>query len=190
MSNFGAKLAELLERNRKIAADLSRASGINDGLLSKWINGHQTFVSADDLASICIHISTIPKERAELVKAHLLDELGGAPGSELISVTIKGQTSYNDPPPSFHDALPLQLRRDLELLGREAVTDTDVRACIRGLANILSSGATTANSENTAAALNETADALTAAAKAGAQQSLPRKAQLRKQTPRVDLKKK
>ena len=180
MSHFGAKLKELLERKQLKAADLARTTKISDALLSKWINGQQTFVSANDLALLCLHISQAPKERAELVKAHLLDELGQAPGSELITVTIRGQASYNEPAPAFHDALPLQLRRDLELLGRESITDSDVRSVVRGLANMIS-GSAKPNSASMAMALNETSAALTAGATAGGRPLPPRKAPPHKQ---------
>jgi transcriptional regulator with XRE-family HTH domain len=134
MSNFGAKLAELLERKRLSQAELARVAGISEALISKWMNGQQTFVSAEDLGKICGYISRNPKEQAELVKAHLYDEMG-APGSELITITIKGQISYlKESAPSYRSALPLNIKRALDILGREAVTDADVRAVILGLA--------------------------------------------------------
>lgn len=137
MSNFGSKLAELLERNKTSQAELSRVTGLTEAMISRWINGQQTFVSADDLAKLCGYISSDPKHQAELVRAHLYDELG-APGSELISISIKGQVSYlKESAPAYRTALPLKLQRALDVLGNAAVTDADVRAVILGLAGIV-----------------------------------------------------
>lgn len=99
-------------------------------MISKWINGQQTFANTDDLGKICGYISHEPKEQAELLRAHLFDELG-APGSELINITIKGQISYlKETAPSYRSALPLNIKRALDILGRQAVTDADVRAVV------------------------------------------------------------
>jgi len=137
MSNFGAKLAELLERRQMRASELSRVSGINDGLISKWINGQQKYVANDDLANLAGSISANPREQAELIRAHLQDELVG-PGSELIDIRIRGQTSYlREDAPAYHTDLPLKLQRAFETLAREAVADAEVRSVVLGVANIL-----------------------------------------------------
>lgn len=139
MSHFGAKLAELLERGSMRASELSRVTGINDGLISKWINGQQKFVSNDDLAKLANGISFNTKDRAELIRAHLLDEIAG-PGSELVEIRIRGQSQEElkeDRVLYKAGALPLKLLRAFELLAREAVADADVRAVILGLANML-----------------------------------------------------
>lgn len=141
MSNFGAKLAELLERNEMRAVDLARICGLSEAMLSKWINGQQRFVSTEDLAQLCNGISTDTKERAELIKAHLLDELGSppAPGSELIHITIKGggHTTFQESA-GGRPVFPLHIQRALDLIGSNAVTDADVRAMLIGMAGILS----------------------------------------------------
>lgn len=138
MSNFGVKLAELLERRGMRASELSRVTGINDGLISKWINGQQKFVSNDDLANLTTGISPITKERAELIRAHLLDEIAGD-GRELIEIRIKGQsgTAVKEDSAPYTVALPLKLQRAFEILAREVVSDSDVRAVVLGLANML-----------------------------------------------------
>jgi transcriptional regulator with XRE-family HTH domain len=137
MSNFGAKLSELLERKKLSQAEISRVTGLSEALISKWTNGQQKFVSNDDLAKLCAYISTNPKEQAELIRAHLYDEMP-APGSELIDIRIKGLGSYfKDAAPSYRTALPLNLQRALDILGQEALTDSDVRAVILGLAGIV-----------------------------------------------------
>lgn len=137
MSNFGLKLAEILERTKTSQSELARATGILDSMISKWVNGQQKFVSAEDLAKLCLHISPVAKDRAELIKAHLQDELG-APGSELITINIKGQaTQLSDAGPRYWTALPLKIQRALDILGQESITDADVRAMVLGFAGIL-----------------------------------------------------
>lgn len=133
MSNFGVKLAELLEKNRIRAADLSRMSKLSDALISKWINGGQRFVSTEDLATVCSHISSTARDRAELIRARLLDELG-APGSELIAITIRGSEPV---PLPERQVLPRHIQQALDLVGHQALLDADVRAVLLGLAGIL-----------------------------------------------------
>ena len=121
------------------ASELSRISGINDGLISKWINGQQKFVSNDDLANLAGAISHEAKDRAELIRAHLLDELAG-PGSELIEIKVRGLSSSALKEESTQysvDPLPLKIQRALEILARESLTDADVRSIILSLANML-----------------------------------------------------
>lgn len=139
MSYFAAKLAGLLESKKMRASELSRISDINDALISRWINGQQKFVSNGDLAALCASISSDPRDRAELIRAHLLDEMAG-PGSELIEIHIKGQSAQelkDDRILYRAGALPLKLMRAFEILAREAITDADVRAVILGLANVV-----------------------------------------------------
>jgi len=137
MSNFGAKLAELLERHKWSQAEFSRLTGLTEGMISKWINGQQTFVSESDLRNLCSHISSQPKEQAELLRAHLQDELG-APGTELITISIKGQISYlKESGSAYRAALPPKLQRAFDILEREAASDPDLRAVIFGLTNLV-----------------------------------------------------
>jgi len=138
MSNFGAKLAELLARNKMRAAELARITNLNDSLVSKWINGQQVFVSNSDLAKITGAISALPKEQAELIKAHLMDEMSG-PGSEMIEIRIKGQVSLaqKESATPYVTPLPLKIQRALEILGREAVTDADVRGILISMAHLV-----------------------------------------------------
>lgn len=148
MSNFGAKLAELLERKRMMQSELSRLSGIDDTIISRWVTGRQRSVSADDLEKLCLQVSSSPRERAELVRAHLFDELP-AVGAELIEISIRGKAASSDLVPDYRATLPLPIQRALETLGREAVTDSDVRSIIISLADML------AKSRQSALQLNE-----------------------------------
>lgn len=119
------------------ASELARLTRLNDSLISKWINGQQTYVSNDDLAKIASSLTNQPREQAEIVRAHLLDEMTG-PGSDLIDIRIRGQVSYaKEESPPYLSALPLKLQRAFDLLMQESITDADVRAVIMGLAGTL-----------------------------------------------------
>jgi len=135
MSNFGAKLVEIMERRDLTAAEISRNCGVSQPLISKWVNGQQSFVSADDLRQISNYITNQPSERAELVRAHVLDEIM-VPGGELLSITILGKPTIKHEEHAYWAALPLKLQRALEVLGKEAVGDVDVRAVLLSLANL------------------------------------------------------
>jgi transcriptional regulator with XRE-family HTH domain len=136
MSNFGAKLAETLEQNKLSQAELSRLTDISEALISKWMNGQQTFVSTEDLGKLCVHITSKPKERAELVRAHLYDEMPDK-GAELLNVSISGTISYLKETAPARAPLPLNLQRAFKILQREALHDADVRAVILGLTKIV-----------------------------------------------------
>jgi transcriptional regulator with XRE-family HTH domain len=136
MSNFGSKLAELLERNNLRAAQLSRVTNINDALISRWINGRQTFINRKDLANICNVISQAPKEQAELILAHLLDERGTGPGSQLVKISIDGSAPAAEPVPQYSTVLPLKIHRALTLIGTESLTDPDIRSLIMSVAKL------------------------------------------------------
>jgi DNA-binding Xre family transcriptional regulator len=137
MSNFGAKLAEMLERRKMSQTELARTANLSDALISKWMTGQQSFVSQQYLANICLSISPNPSERAEIIRAHLLDEMTG-PGSEMIDISIKGRiSSVKTADQSGRSALPLRMQRMLEILGRESLTNADLRGILHGLAEML-----------------------------------------------------
>lgn len=136
MSNFGAKLEELIEKNKLRASELSRASGINDALISRWINGQQNYVSQEALEAITVVISKNPTEQAELIRAHLLDECVGH-GSHLIEIHILGSsTKTQDADTPYRIIPPLKIQRALEILCREAITDSDVRNILLSMASL------------------------------------------------------
>lgn len=136
MSNFGAKLEELLEKRKMSAAELSRATGISDALLSKWINGQQRFVSPEHMELLTAAISSQASEQAELIRAHLLDENVGQ-GSQLIDIHILGSGQVlHDSGPAYKVVPPLKIQRALEVLGREAITDADIRGILISLASL------------------------------------------------------
>lgn len=137
MSHFGAKLEELLEKNKLTAAELSRSSRVNDALISRWINGTQDFVSHEALESLTLAISKKPTEQAELIKAHLLDECVGE-GSNLIEINILGQPDQLAETTIPYRIVPsLKIQRALELMARESITDADVRNLILSTGDLL-----------------------------------------------------
>ena len=149
MSNFGSKLAEILERNKMRASELSRASKITEALISRWINGQQIFVSTDDLATITSTLNKSSADQAALIRAHLLDEMGVAPGCQLIDISVRNSPGMNETTPNYRVSLPLRLQRAFDVLERESVTDADVRSVIVGLANTLRRGAVPEEEEQT-----------------------------------------
>lgn len=138
MSNFGAKLAELLERHNLRAAQLSQVTGISNALFSKWLNNQQSFVSSDDLSALTTAISSDAREQAELVRAHLLDECVG-PGSELLDVRILNASgrAVREDANAYNVPLSPKLQRAFEVLMKESVSDADVRDIIISMANLL-----------------------------------------------------
>lgn len=166
MSYFGAKLEELLERNKLTAAELSRASGLKDGLISRWITGSQDFVSHEALEAITAVISKKPAEQAELIKAHLLDECVGQ-GASLIEINILGHAGQVKEASTPYSVVPsLRIQRALEIMARESVTDADVRNLILSTGDLLarfnSNAADPASAVILAAAADVHADATSA----------------------------
>lgn len=96
MSYFGAKLNEYLEANGMKQTQLASMTGISQGQISIIVNGEQRWVSPETMELICNAFPISTKEKAELIRAHLLDECHG-PGSELIEIKIAGK------PPAFYD---------------------------------------------------------------------------------------
>ena len=136
MSNFGVKLEELIEKNKMRPADLARISGLKETLLSRLINGQQTFVSHDALEAITASISRKPTEQAALIRAHLLDETVGQ-GSHLIDISIRGDViELNESSVPYRAVPSLKIQRALQILGRESITDADVRTILLSLANL------------------------------------------------------
>lgn len=137
MSYFGAKLEELLKRNATSGADVSRATGIGDGTISRWISRRQKFVSHDDLKSLTAVISKDRVQKAELIHAHLLDECVGE-GSELIKIEITGQQHLKDTTTANRTSLPQTIQKDLDIIGTAAITDPDVRKIVSTVARMAS----------------------------------------------------
>jgi transcriptional regulator with XRE-family HTH domain len=136
MSNLSTTLQSLLERKSMSPAELSRASGVAEPKISRWLNDTQTYISDDDLESLALQISTNSRERAELVVARLKDNLVG-PGSEYVNITIAG--AAQPATPREHARLPAELQEALPLFVANW-KDPDVRNIIVGLKNLLAHG--------------------------------------------------
>lgn len=140
MSYFGTQLEELLKRKNMKAVDLARLSGVGESLISRYRSGEQVWVSPEDLAAIATSISDSNSERAELVRAHLLDEKTG-PGSELVRVEVASAPAMlKEDFPAYAIRLPEQLERAFQILRENAINDADVRDVVLGLGNLLSEG--------------------------------------------------
>jgi len=136
MAYFSQKLQELLDRNEMSQTDLAKATNLSQAHISRLLSDDQRSVSLDDLRAIATNISTLDRERAELIRAHLLDECVG-PGSELIDIIINGSrrqaSVLNDAP-----APPLspRMERVFQIL-REQSEDKHLRVVLEGLVDLL-----------------------------------------------------
>lgn len=122
------------------AAKLSELSGVGEPMISRYRKGDQKWVSPDDLASLAKAISDDPRDRAGLIKAHLLDECTG-PSSELIEIGIRGVGELRDVP---GNAAGIRLRKEAEenfaAIREWYIRDQNVREIVDGLGNFLRTG--------------------------------------------------
>lgn len=137
MSNFGAKLEELIGRANTTCAEISRASNTTEGLMSRWIRGRQTYVSHKHLESLSTVISSDPAISAELIMAHLRDENVGQ-GSELIKIEIKGGSKLKEDTTPYYVGLPPKIQNELGLIGQVALRDPDMRSMLTTLSKLAS----------------------------------------------------
>lgn len=140
MSYFGTTLKELLQRKGMKAVRLAELSNVSQPTVSRYIRGDQTWVSPDDLVALAEAISNDPKEQAELIRAHLLDECKG-PGSQLIDIRIDNEPGAGRPMPSQAFPLPEDLEQCFTVLRQWVIKDRNVREVVEGLGALLTSGA-------------------------------------------------
>src|SRR5438270_11252194 len=116
MSYFGLALKELLDRKNMKAVRLAELSGVGQPKISRYIRGDQAWVHQEDLDAIARTVTVEPSERAELVRARLMDECKG-PGAELIRIEIADSLSLKEtPPPYYQVKLPKDLERAFLIL--------------------------------------------------------------------------
>lgn len=132
MSFFSQKLKELLDRKELTQSDLFRLTRLSTAHISNLVNDVQPRVSLEDMQLIAVNITHDPKERAELVRAHLMDECVG-PGSELVEVRIKGGES---PKPSEPTPLAPKKERALEIF-RQHGNNLHLWATLDSLADLM-----------------------------------------------------
>jgi len=89
MSYFQDALERQMTATGINQVELSRATGISQPQISKWLRGGQTSLSEDQMTVIANALSKDPSVQAALVAAHLQDEKFG-PGSELIAISQQG----------------------------------------------------------------------------------------------------
>ena len=91
-TNLAATILSLMEKNRVTGKDVSRQSvkfgrHLGSSYLSRLTTGIQTWIAPRDLEILCHCLSADPKDHAELVKSHLLDERP-AFASQLVEVSV------------------------------------------------------------------------------------------------------
>jgi transcriptional regulator with XRE-family HTH domain len=145
MSYFGNALQALLTRKNMRGVRLAELSGVSQPAISRYIRGDQSFVAHEDLEAITGAISNNPADRAELIRAHLLDECHG-PGSELIDIAISGVPTKEAA--SRHNVkLPEHLEHALAAIREHLEKDKNLREIIEGLGNLLTRGDCRTNEE-------------------------------------------
>lgn len=141
MSNLSKTITKILEERGMKPADLARVSGIAESKLSRWLNGVQKFIDDDDLEKIANAIGGSKRQQAELVVARLRDLLSG-PGSELVRVSILGETEQHLREASlpYRAKLPPKWEKVLNILAEHIPDDSDLRSVLEGLANMYEKG--------------------------------------------------
>jgi len=121
------------------SVQLSKKSGVSEPTISKYRSGDQVWVSADDLTALATGISDDPRDRAGLIKAHLLDECNG-PGAELIEIGIRGQHEISEASPAQKIRLPKEAEENFTAIREWYIKDSNVREIVDGLGNLLRTG--------------------------------------------------
>lgn len=103
MSFLSVKLAELMRNTGLKTSDLARSSGIDDSRISRWLTDKQLHITPADLENLCAVLCPTKRDKADLLRAHLLDSCVG-PGADLIQIQITGS-----------DHLPIQDSRQIPL---------------------------------------------------------------------------
>lgn len=140
MAYFSTQLDSILRKNKQLGrtpsnqTELAGSTGLSQAHISRLISEDQPSISADDLKNICTNVSHDNAERAELIRAHLLDRSVG-PGSELIAISISGKPlqlkDQFGPPP-----LSAKLEHAFEVL-RANASNKKVRFILEDLAGLL-----------------------------------------------------
>lgn len=130
MSHFATKLKAILDQKNLSLTELAGMSGLSLAHIWKLATGKQTWVSVADLTRISLALTDNPRERAELLYAHLLDECQG-PGADLIQITIEGKET-----PELRTIAP-GIEKTFRILRREAEFDTDLQEMLNALARLV-----------------------------------------------------
>lgn len=136
MGKFATVLNEIMERKELTGAELSEASGLLPSLISTLRSGERDWLSNSDMEKLLAAISN-GTDRAELLKARLLDQMVG-PGSELLDVVVR--TGYEAE--ALHDRkrnavrLPSRYRKAIDCIETALQDDHDLQELILYLAKI------------------------------------------------------
>lgn len=94
-------LAEEIERQMTTQnidqTRLAEKAGVSQGQISKWRNGGQTSISADQMVGLQRALSQNAEDKAALIRAHLRDELFGD-SVELVRVEVITGLELKDRP--------------------------------------------------------------------------------------------
>lgn len=147
MSYFGGALTELLERKNLKAVKLAEMSGVSQPMISRLCSGDQVWISPEDLTAIAKHASDDPRDRAGLIKAHLLDECNG-PGADLLEISIRGVGELRD---VARTIIPLRAEAEANFaaLREWYVKDARVREIVDNLGELLRETITDATATDT-----------------------------------------
>lgn len=130
MSYFSSEMNRLMTAKKMLPSDVSRAAGISEPTISRWLNDKQHAVRPEALERLCQVLGTTKREQAGLIRARLLDQCYGQ-GADLIHIQIGRE------PVLFLDSskrpLPGRLEAAFEVL-RENFEDADLQQVILGLA--------------------------------------------------------
>lgn len=138
MSYFGTQLDELLNRKQMKAVELSRLSGVDPAMISRYRKGDYVSLSIEELGRLSKAISDDPSEQAQLIRAHLQDQCKGA-GSERIRIEIEG-TAHVLQESRYQVPLPPKLESAMAVIREWVTKDQNVRELVEGLGNLLKSG--------------------------------------------------
>lgn len=147
MSYFGNALTELLQRKKMTAVRLSELSGVGEPMISRYRNGDQKWISPEDLAALARHASDDPRDRAGLIKAHLLDECTG-PGAELLEISVRGVQELRDVARTTIP-LPAEAEANFAALREWYIKDARVREIVDNLGELLRETITDATATDT-----------------------------------------
>ena len=141
MSYLSHAIARMLVEHKMTAADLAQASGMTEAQISRFRNGLQTWISAEDMCKLAggyvsNHGITYQKAHAELMQAHLLDECSG-PGAEYISIQrTDGGQRFPFPMGSDRVVLAPEPQAALDTIRSHITYDLNIRHIIQGIAGM------------------------------------------------------
>lgn len=131
MSNLSEEIERQLGKTHQSIDSIAAKSGLTRSLLYLWKSGDQTTINEAQLQALAPALSDSSADHAAIVRAHLLDETFG-PGSELVSITIKGAEELRDAPKPRSRA-----EQALHYLQQERLINRDLNDLLIDLARVL-----------------------------------------------------